>query len=246
MKTFYLPHYNERQTNIDTLVIHCSAQSSKQMLTTLDTLKLSTHYIIGPKGGIIKCVDEEKRAWHAGQSFWRNNEDINSCSIGIEMSSPLLGQYPYTPRQINTLKSLCSDIIKRYNIPSYNIVGHSDIAPTRKPDPGLAFAWQELACSGIGIWYNIKDAKKILITDIAKLLSLIGYNTKDYQTTQASAYAFCRRFLPQFVKIENDINKLIDNILPDDFSFMNEAIFIKILQAVAYAYCKASNTPCKI
>ena len=241
-----LTDFDDRSTPISMIIFHCSAQSTSEMINTLKTLKLSTHYIIGPRGGITQCVPDNKRAWHAGKSFWNGTENLNSHSIGIEICSPSLGQKKYNPSQIESLIKLCQHLIKKYNIPLYNIIGHSDIAPTRKPDPGISFPWKQLAASGIGIWYNIQDHFQINTFDIAKLLSSIGYDTRDNSTTRASAYAFCRHFLPQFVFIDNDIPHLLENILPSDFSFMNNEIFINTLKSVAYAYCKASNNPCKI
>ena len=246
MRYIPLTDFDNRTTPISMIILHCSALSTSAMINTLKALKLSTHYIIGPRGGIIKCVPDNKRAWHAGKSSWNGIQNLNTNSIGIEICSSSLGQKEYNSNQIKSVITLCKKLIKNYNIPAYNIVGHSDVAPTRKPDPGLSFPWKKLASSKIGIWYNLKDSENVNISDIQKLLSIIGYDTKDYLTTQASAYAFCRHFLPQFVTIDDNISHLIENILPDNFSFMNTDIFLNTLKSVAYAYCKASNKPCKI
>lgn len=246
MKYIKLPDYTERKISINMIIIHCFALSVSQMINTLKSSKLSTHYIIGPRGGIIRCVPDSKQAWHAGKSFWNGAENLNQNSIGIEICSPSLGQNKYHPAQIKSLCCLCKKLIKKYNIPVSNIVGHSDIAPTRKTDPGFAFPWKKLSSAKIGLWYNLEDSLKINTGDINKLLSLIGYDTKDLPTTLASAYAFCRHFLPQFVTADHDISHLIENPLTQDFSFTKTEIFINTLKAVAYTYCKASNKPCKI
>ena len=237
MKYIKSSYFDERDTPIDMLVIHCSAQTGRQMIELLNELKLSVHYIVDENGDIIRCVPEDKRAWHAGKGFWHNGvQSLNSRSIGIEISSLTLGQEPYTPTQISSLIPLCQSIIRRHAIPAHNVVGHSDIAPTRKPDPGLAFPWHKLSQNGIGLWYNLADAANISNNNIAGLLSQIGYDTSDSQTTKASAYAFCRHFLPQYVQKDIDINHLINNILPTNFDFVGNTEFLQTLKAVAWSY----------
>lgn len=238
MKYIPLEHWNNRDEKIDMLVLHCSALSAKEMISVLNEAQLSSHYIIGERGGVVCCVNEDKRAWHAGKSFWRGNENINSRSIGIELSSKTLGQEKYGKKQMEALIALCRDIIKKYNIPAYNVVGHSDIAPNRKADPGKSFPWEQLAKKGIGIWYNIKNAKKVKTNNIAELLALIGYNTESEENLKASAYAFCRHFAPQYVCKDEDVLHLVENVLPNDFSFMQENEFLQTLKAVAYSYSK--------
>ncbi len=242
MKQHFLPFFDERNLPIDMLVLHCSNQPSDIMIDTLKKLSLSCHYIIDTDGTITQCVEEQNRAWHAGVGFWRKaNTSINSRSIGIEISSPSLGQETYPEAQIQSLIKLSTDIIKRHKIPAHNIVGHSDIAPTRKADPGKAFPWQQLAQQGIGLWYSISDAKKIKTNDIEELLHSIGYDTSNMQVTLASAYAFCRHFIPQFVEYDADVYHLVDNILPSNFDFINDSTFIQILKAVSFAYQKKSS-----
>ncbi len=232
-----LSHWEDRNTKIDMLVLHCSAYSVQKMLSVLDEQKLSVHYIIGARGGIIKCVDEDKRAYHAGMGSWRGCRDsINARSIGIELVSPTLGQMKYNPSQIRSLISLCKDLIKKYNIPAYNVVGHSDVAPHRKPDPGKAFPWQNLAQSGIGLWYNLANADKVKSDDIAQLLAVIGYDVSDDDNIVTSAYAFCRHFVPKLVHYDENVMHLVDNILSNDLSFMQNDEFLQILKAVAFEY----------
>ncbi len=236
MKKMLLSHCSSRDIKVDMLVLHCSAQPAEQMVKLLDDLKLSTHYIVGERGEIIQCVEEDKSAWHAGKSFWRGYENINSRSIGIELCSETLGQKPYSEEQIISVSSLCKTIIKKYSINPYNVVGHSDIAPSRKPDPGIAFPWKKLAKEGIGLWYDLKDANKVKTSNVAELLAMIGYDTSDENILQASVYAFCRRFLPEMVAVDNDIMHLVDNVFPKDFSFDDNEKFILALKACAYKY----------
>jgi N-acetylmuramoyl-L-alanine amidase len=99
-------------------------------------------------------VPETRRAWHAGQSFWAGVTDVNTRSIGIELVNPghALGYRPFAAAQIASLKSLCHDILARHAIPAARVVGHSDVAPARKIDPGELFPWAEMAHDGIGLW----------------------------------------------------------------------------------------------
>src|ERR1700755_2651400 len=122
-------------------------------LTTAGS-EVSAHYIVLEDGGIIQCVPESKRAWHAGVSSWAGEEDINSCSIGIEIVNR--GHdwgYPDFPsRQIAAVTALCRGIMLRRHVPAHRVLGHSDVAPARKKDPGEKFPWHSLANSGVGHW----------------------------------------------------------------------------------------------
>jgi N-acetylmuramoyl-L-alanine amidase len=227
-----LPFWEERPRAIDSLVLHCSAHNPEDMIKVLFAEKLSSHYIIGADGQVFQLVPEEKRAWHAGKSFWRGEESLNQRSIGIELSSPSMGQEAYPSKQIESLVCLCKDILRRYPaIKAQNIVAHSDVAPTRKPDPGIAFPWQELAEKGIGLWYDLANATKIKETNVAVLLSEIGYDVTDLP---AAAYAFCRHFAPKYVVRCDSISHLIENVYPADFVLPAEVL--PILRAVVYSY----------
>ena len=237
MREEYLPHYNDRKTDIDMLMFHCSALSGEEILHTLDSRELSSHYISDENAQIIKVVNEDKRAYHAGLGFWKGlDSDLNSHTIGIELSSFSLGQTPYTPQQIQALITLSRELIAKHHIRPDMIVGHSDTAPLRKADPGKAFPWQQLAQEGIGIWYKTEDANQILSDNIPELLNTIGYDTRSPQAIYASAYAFCRRFAPQFVHTDDNPLHLVDHILPDNFDFMNTPEFLQILKSVTYSF----------
>lgn len=196
-------HYNERidkttgkPASIDMLVLHCSAYETAQLIQVFMDLGVSAHYIIDRDGSVTQLVDEGKRAWHAGAGGWHDQGDINSRSIGIEVINPSLGHsLPYTEEQINALIELSQKIIKKYGILPHNIIAHSDMAPTRKYDPGRLFPWAELSKEGIGLWpknSQPKNQKK----DIKKLLQKIGY---PLENEAAALRAFLRHFMPEMI-----------------------------------------------
>jgi len=212
------------------LVIHSMAHGAIDGIARLDELELSSHYVIDFDGTIWQCISEDKRAWHAGVSSWRGLDDINSRSIGIELCHRSLGQSAFNKRQIKALISLCREIIDRWHISPDMIVAHSDIAPTRKSDPGKAFPWQELAANNIGIWYGSRFAEE---NDITKMLSFIGYDVTDIE---AAAYAFCRRFLPNKVSTM-PVHRLLDHPCPNKASqILDDRQFITALQNIYAQY----------
>lgn len=153
------PNFNRRQGGRppDLLVIHYTGMET--MAGALDRLtdrqaRVSAHYLISEEGQLFQLVGEEKRAWHAGVSSWRGERDINSRSIGIELVNPgqEFGYRPFPERQLARLEALAVDLVARYDIKPQNIVGHSDVAPERKSDPGELFDWARLADQGIGLW----------------------------------------------------------------------------------------------
>ncbi len=233
MKEIKLPYFDERSTDIDMLVFHCSSEDSEAMIGVLQKLRLSAHYVIGVDGEIIRLVSEEKRAWHAGVSMWRGKENINHNSIGIEISSASMGQKPYNQKQIDSVVSLSKEIIVKYGIKPQNVVGHSDITPTRKPDPGKAFPWQYLAQSGVGLWYDLADADKVCENDVEVLLKGIGY---DVSNLEASLCAFCRHFMPDKVDTVDDINELVKN--PCGVNLVVDDELLRVIKACYWAYQK--------
>lgn len=233
MKQAFLPFFDERKSKIDTLLFHCSALHTAQMLDILQQNQLSCHYIIDTTGTITQVIPEDKRAWHAGLGSWRNiKEDMNSHSIGIELSSLSMGQKPYPKKQIESLIRLSHEIIKRHKIKPQNIIGHSDSAPTRKPDPGKAFPWQYLASQGIGLWYNLNEAVNAPTDNLRTLLKKIGYDTRKKSSFLASQYAFARHFLPELIPTDPDVYHLIENVHPKELDFSTNEKFITTAQAV--------------
>jgi len=144
------PNHDERTLPISMAVLHYTEM--KPVGAAIERLtdpaaKVSAHYLITEEGGVIRLVPEERRAWHAGASFWRGIPDVNAASIGIELDHPGhgLGYRGFAEAQIDALLPLLARIVKQYDIPRANVVGHSDVAPMRKIDPGELFPWHRLA-----------------------------------------------------------------------------------------------------
>ena len=151
------PNFNERPSGIDAIIIHytdmISAEDALAWLTN-PASKVSAHYLIAEGGQIYQIVDEKQRAWHAGESYWQGLTNLNDCSIGIELANlgHSHGYQPFPNAQIASLIELCLEIKARWDIPASRILGHSDIAPQRKQDPGHLFPWERLAAEGLGMW----------------------------------------------------------------------------------------------
>ena len=152
------PNVDERKTGApDMILLHYTGmQDGRSALERLcaPESKVSAHYVVFEDGQIVQCVPEAMRAWHAGTSYWAGETDINSCSIGIEVVNPGHDfDYPNFPlRQIAAVISLCKSIHSRWSIPADRVLGHSDVAPARKQDPGEKFPWDLLSESNVGHW----------------------------------------------------------------------------------------------
>jgi N-acetylmuramoyl-L-alanine amidase len=151
------PNFNERLHPVGMLVLHYTGM--KDGASALARMRdpaseVSAHYMVEEDGTVFALVPEEKRAWHAGRSWWRGEEDINSRSIGVEIvnGGHEFGLPPYPDIQIAAVVELCQAIVRRWSIPQTRIVAHSDIAPGRKEDPGERFPWNRLAQAGVGLW----------------------------------------------------------------------------------------------
>lgn len=186
-----LPYFDDRLENIDTVIIHCVAHDVYDAIESFRQHEVSAHYLISESGKIYELVPEKKRAWHAGVSFWQKRTSLNHSSIGIELCSPSFGQNPYPLKQIQSLIRLLKKIKRRYHIKKNRILGHSDIAPERKADPGKSFPWAYLARHGYGTWYKLKKTPFIKDSDEKALLEKIGYTTKNLTAAQN---AFIRHF----------------------------------------------------
>ena len=202
------PNFNERQLPVSMIVLHYTGmQSAEAALARLTdpAAEVSAHYLIDEDGTIHCLVAEDKRAWHAGQSHWRGITDINSASIGIELVNPghEFGYREFAPAQIEALIPLLSEIKDRYEITRGNIVGHSDIAPTRKQDPGELFPWARLARVRLALPRPTKNLMDPLWSDAGFLLALerFGYEVTD---KLAAVVAFQRRFRPELIDGEID------------------------------------------
>lgn len=177
------------------VIMHYTSTSMEKFLQLLTHGEVSSHYLIGDdsKATIYKLVDESARAWHAGESEWEGRTWLNSSSIGIEIVNPGFKDtpagrlwYPYTEAQIQSITVLLKDIVKRNKIDPKHIIGHSDIAPTRKQDPGPLFPWKRLAAEGLGIWPDerlVAQHQALLATNLPSIswfqqqLARLGYST---------------------------------------------------------------------
>lgn len=194
------PNFDERGAQVSILVLHYTgmqdAASAIERLTNAEA-KVSAHYLIAEDGQIVKMVDENKRAWHAGRSHWRGLKDLNSVSVGIEIVNPghEWGYRPFPIAQIDALIPLVQSIMMRHKITRGNVVGHSDIAPARKEDPGELFPWERLAKLRLALPSPTKNLMDPRWTDGGFLLALerFGYDVSD---PLAAIRAFQRRFRP--------------------------------------------------
>lgn len=179
------------------LVIHYTGMSTAS--AALERLcdpatGVSAHYLVDEDGQIWRLVPEALRAWHAGLSSWRGIEDVNSRSIGIELANPGHGPdyRPFPEPQIEALILLCTDLVGRHPIPARNVLGHSDVAPARKIDPGEFFDWPRLAQAGIGLWSDAAADGEIDADSFGRLLRRYGYGA----ATPDAIAAFQRHFRP--------------------------------------------------
>jgi N-acetylmuramoyl-L-alanine amidase len=151
------PNFNARTKTPDALVLHYTGmQTGEAALARLrdEAAEVSAHYMIEEDGRIFRLVPEERRAWHAGVSFWQGETDLNSASVGVEIVNPghEFGYRAFPTAQIEAVIALVGEIRERWDIPDNRIIGHSDVAPGRKQDPGELFPWKALAAAGHGLW----------------------------------------------------------------------------------------------
>lgn len=197
------PNFDERTLPVTMLVLHYTgmpdAQSAIDWLANPES-KVSAHYVVTEDGQIVRMVDEAHRAWHAGKSYWRGITDVNSASIGIEIVNPghEWGYRPFPDEQVAAVIRLVHDIVTRHGITRGNIVGHSDIAPDRKQDPGEFFPWARLAKLRLALPRPTKNLLDPLWSDSAFMLALerFGYDIKE---PEAAVRAFQRRFRPEMM-----------------------------------------------
>lgn len=194
------PNHDDRTLPISMIVLHYTgmrdAASAIERLTD-SAAKVSSHYVVAEDGQVLRLVPEELRAWHAGKSFWRGITDVNSASVGIEIVNPghEYGYRPFPRAQMDSVVPLVADIVRRYAIEPINVVGHSDIAPQRKDDPGELFDWEMLAKVGLAIPRPRNGLADPHWTPGGFLLALdrFGYDVSD---GPAAVRAFQRRFRP--------------------------------------------------
>ncbi|GAA4814985.1 N-acetylmuramoyl-L-alanine amidase [Sphingosinicella ginsenosidimutans] len=197
------PNFDERDRPVSLIVLHYTGMTDAA--AAIDRLrdpeaKVSCHYLIAEDGQVLRMVPEDKRAWHAGRSYWRGMTALNGSSIGIEIVNPghEFGYRPFPDQQIDALIPLVADIKERHSITRGNIVGHSDIAPARKQDPGELFPWGRLARLRLALPRPTRNLLDPNWTDSGFLLALerFGYDVSD---PLAAVVAFQRRFRPELI-----------------------------------------------
>ena len=195
------PNWNERKLPISMVVLHYTGMETAE--AALERLcdpaaEVSAHFLIEEDGQVHRLVREDRRAWHAGRSYWRGETDINSASIGIELVNPghEFGYRPFPDAQMEALLPLLADLVQRHDIPRANVVGHSDIAPQRKEDPGELFDWDLLAAHRLALRTPRAAMPSSYENDGAFFLALerFGYDISDQAAVMR---AFQRRWRPR-------------------------------------------------
>ena len=207
----YSPNFDLKKkrpnSSIKLIIIHYTGmQSKRESINWLcnPKSKVSSHYLVSQDGKVYRLIKDNRIAWHAGVSCWGKFNKINKYSIGIELVNKghELGYENFKKKQLLSLKKICNQLINKYKIKKQNIIGHSDIAPLRKKDPGEKFPWKKLSNNGIGIWHFKQSSflkkyrkKKILKKDVQKFvrnLKKIGYfvtnNKKSFLTKTVVAF----------------------------------------------------------
>ncbi len=198
------PNFDERDHKIDTLVLHYTGMpTGAEAIARLQdpSSKVSAHYCVEENGEVYRLVDETKRAWHAGVSSWCGDTNINARSIGIEIVNPGhgFGYCVFPSVQIDAVVNLIKDIRSRHDISPLRVLGHSDVAPRRKEDPGEKFPWARLAAEGLAlppVENENQNGAGVSFEEALDALQFIGYDATagDYA---AGVLAFQRRFSPR-------------------------------------------------
>ena len=215
------PNWDERALPISMVVLHYTEMEREAALRRLTDpeAQVSAHYFISEAGEVVRLVPEDKRAWHAGRSFWRGHKDVNSASIGIELDHPGhgLGYREFAEAQIEALLPLLHDMVRRHDIPRANVVGHSDVAPARKIDPGELFPWDRLAECRL----CLPRPEKLSLGDpfdndgaFYLALERFGY---DITEGRKAVEAFQRRWRPERIdgEIDGEVRAILFQLLLD-------------------------------
>ncbi|MDP5110480.1 MAG: N-acetylmuramoyl-L-alanine amidase [Rickettsiaceae bacterium] len=212
---FSSPNFSERTAPIEYVILHFTEMLFEDALTRLCAKEheVSAHYIIKEDGEIFQLVDDKNLAWHAGESSWHGKGKLNQNSIGIELDN--LGNKTFSKAQMNSCIELCKTLSIRYNIPKENFIGHSDIAPDRKIDPGIFFDWELLYKYGLGVWHKVEPPSidtilyefGVVGKNIGKIqskLKKLGYKiaiTENFdQQTNYIIRAFQSKFCPHIIE----------------------------------------------
>jgi N-acetylmuramoyl-L-alanine amidase len=213
------PNWDERAAPISMVVLHYTGMptAAEALARLIDPeAKVSAHYLIDEDGTVTRLVLEGKRAWHAGRSYWRGITDVNSASIGIELVNPghEFGYRPFPEAQMGSLIRLLADIVWRHGIELGNILGHSDVAPTRKQDPGELFDWPRLARFGLALPTPRPRIRLLHENPGAFYLGLERYGY-DISDGHAAIRAFQRRFRPKTIdgELDGEVGALLFELL---------------------------------
>jgi N-acetylmuramoyl-L-alanine amidase len=196
------PNFDDRGRAVDMIILHYTGmKTAEEALSRLcdPAARVSCHYVVDEDGTIYTLVPEGKRAWHAGVGAWKGESDINARSIGVEIVNPghEWGYRKFPARQIDMVIALIKDIKTRHFVPAARVLGHSDVAPQRKEDPGELFPWGKLAAEGLAVGrYAGDEDPSIAYEDALALLRAIGYDAPD-NAHAAAVVAFQRRFCPK-------------------------------------------------
>ncbi|MGK6323642.1 N-acetylmuramoyl-L-alanine amidase [Sphingomonas sp. DT-51] len=202
------PNFNARKLPVSMIVLHYTGMASAA--AAIERLRdpaaeVSSHYVVDEDGTVLRLVDDDQRAWHAGRSHWRTIDDVNSASIGIEIVNPghEFGYRAFPEPQVDAVIRLVAHLKDKYEITRGNIVGHSDIAPARKRDPGELFPWHRLARLRLALPRPTKNLVDPFWSEAAFCLALerFGYDVSD---RMAAIMAFQRRFRPELIDGEID------------------------------------------
>ena len=235
----YSPNFNSKKRSfkqIKFIIFHYTGMKNESgainKLTNIQS-EVSSHYLIKNNGNILTLVPDLYEAWHAGKSSWKNYRSLNQNSIGIEITNPGhgFGYKKFSKKQIFSLLNLSKFLIKKYKISSKNILGHSDIAPERKKDPGEKFPWEYLSKNNIGLWHSLKKKellknrnfktskieKELFFNNLFK----VGYSKKNPKDLSKNRYlrdltkAFQRRFRQELIdgKIDRESLLISKNLL---------------------------------
>ena len=228
--SYYSPNFDKKKRSkslIKIIVIHYTGmQSGRESLSRLcnPKSKVSSHFVISQNGRVYRLVQDNQIAWHAGKSCWGKYKNLNKNSIGIELVNKghKFGYTNFKKKQLSSLIKICKILIKKYKIKKRNIIGHSDIAPLRKIDPGEKFPWENLAKKNIGIWHNcqpklLKKFRKSKFftrkesTQFIKNLNSIGYcfSLKKKSYFNKTLKAFQRHYRKELVNGHLDKECLI-------------------------------------
>ena len=230
----YSPNFDKKKRDskkIRFVIFHYTGMKKEsEAISRLTDIKseVSSHYLIKNNGQIITLVPELYIAWHSGVSFWKNYQSLNKNSIGIEISNPghNFRYKNFSKKQINSILLLSKYLIKKYKIKPQNVLGHSDVAPNRKKDPGEKFPWEYLSKQKVGFWHKLDKKKLVKFRNLKiniskeklfyKNILKIGYSEKNFKNSKISKVyyakiltkAFQRRFRPELINGKIDLECL--------------------------------------